>query len=69
VVSCEPEQQLSRLAARRDRAHEAGMTEAQARRRVAAQLPLDDKCGRAHFVLDNSAGVEQTREQVTSTGV
>lgn len=47
VVSASEEQQLRRLMLR------DGLTEAEARARIAAQLPLADKCARADIVLDN----------------
>lgn len=47
VVSASGEQQLRRLMLR------DGLTEAEARARIAAQLPLADKCARADIVLDN----------------
>lgn len=47
VVSASEEQQLRRLMLR------DGLTETEARARIAAQLPLADKCARADIVLDN----------------
>ena len=41
-----------------------GLSEAEARRRIAAQLSLDDKRQRAHFVVNNTLTLEATREQV-----
>jgi dephospho-CoA kinase len=48
VVSCTPEQQLRRLMQRNQ------LTELEARSRIAAQMPLAEKCARADVVLDNS---------------
>jgi dephospho-CoA kinase len=41
-----------------------GMSEAEARRRVAAQNPQSEKLARADVVIDTSGTLEQTREQV-----
>jgi len=57
VVWCSPEQQLERL---RDR----GMSEAEARRRLAAQLPVEEKIKHATEIIDCSGSLEQTRSQV-----
>jgi dephospho-CoA kinase len=57
VVWCEPEQQLGRLRAR-------GMNEADALRRIAAQLPLEEKLIRATYSIDCSGTMEATRVQV-----
>lgn len=58
VVTCRPEQQLERLM--RDRR----MSEAEARRRIAAQPPQSEKIALADVVIDNSGSVEETRAQV-----
>ena len=57
VAWCEPEQQLERLKAR-------GMGEMDARRRIAAQLPLDEKLRLATYTIDCSGTMESTRAQV-----
>jgi dephospho-CoA kinase len=57
VVSCTPEQQLQRLLAR-------GMSEVEARGRIAAQLPLDEKLRHATYTIDCSGALEKTRAQV-----
>jgi dephospho-CoA kinase len=57
VVWASPETQVSR-------AVERGMTEADARARVAAQMPIDEKRARADHVVDNSGSPEDTRRQV-----
>lgn len=41
-----------------------GLTEAQARARLAAQLPIEEKRRHATYVVDNSGDVASTRDQV-----
>jgi dephospho-CoA kinase len=48
VVTCSPQQQLDRLMARNT------WTRAQAEARIAAQMPLAEKCARADVVLANN---------------
>jgi len=57
VVWCRPEQQLERLFAR-------GLSETEARRRIAAQLPVEEKLGLATEKIDCSGSLEETRRQV-----
>lgn len=57
VAWCRPEQQLERLAAR-------GLSEAEARRRIAAQMPVEEKLRLATERIDCSGSLEGTREQV-----
>lgn len=57
VAWCEPEQQLERLKAR-------GMSEVDAKRRIAAQLPLEEKLRLATYAIDCSGTMESTRAQV-----
>ena len=57
VAWCRPEQQLERLAAR-------GLSEAEARRRIAAQMPVEEKLRLATEKIDCSGSLEQTRRQV-----
>jgi len=57
VAWCEPEQQLERLKAR-------GMNEVDAKRRILAQLPLEEKLLRATYSIDCSGTMESTRVQV-----
>ena len=57
VAWCRPEQQLERLAAR-------GLSEDEARRRIAAQMPVEEKLRYATEKIDCSGTLEQTREQV-----
>lgn len=48
VTACSPEQQVARMRAR------DGLDDTEARRRLAAQLPIDEKARRADFVVDTS---------------
>ncbi|HET7105948.1 MAG TPA: dephospho-CoA kinase [Candidatus Acidoferrum sp.] len=57
VAWCTPEQQLERVRAR-------GMSEAEARRRMAAQLPIEEKRKHATYTIDCSGTLEATRAQV-----
>jgi dephospho-CoA kinase len=57
VTSCTPEQQLARLIAR-------GLTEAEAKRRRAAQLDPQEKLRHATYTIDCSGSQEETRRQV-----
>jgi dephospho-CoA kinase len=57
VAWCEPEQQLERLRAR-------GMNEIEAKRRIAAQLPLNEKLRHATESINCSGTIEETRAQV-----
>ena len=41
-----------------------GMTEAQARARIAAQMPIEEKRELAGVVIDNSDGLAETERQV-----
>ena len=40
------------------------MSEGEARARIAAQMPLAEKCARADVVIDNSGTKEETRDYV-----
>ncbi len=57
VTWCRPEQQLERLRAR-------GFSEEEARRRIAAQLPVDEKLRYATEKIDCSGTLDATRRQV-----
>jgi dephospho-CoA kinase len=57
VVWCRPEQQLERLLAR-------GLSEGEARRRIAAQMPAEEKLEYATEKIDCSGTLEDTRRQV-----
>ncbi len=54
---CRPDIQLARLIAR-------GMSDADARQRLAAQLPAAEKAARANHVIDTSGAFEETDAQV-----
>ena len=54
VAACRPDQQLARLVAR------THLSEADAKSRIAAQLPLADKVARADYVIDTGGTKEQT---------
>jgi dephospho-CoA kinase len=58
VVYVPPATQMARLMARDQ------VDEAQARAALSAQMPLADKRARAHFVIDNSGGLDDTFAQV-----
>jgi dephospho-CoA kinase len=57
VVWCEPDIQLSRLM-KRD-----GISEDEALRRIAAQMPQDEKKRHADHLIDTSKGYDETRRQ------
>jgi dephospho-CoA kinase len=57
VTWCKPEQQLERLRAR-------GLSEEEARGRIAAQLPVEEKLKLATEKIDCSGSIEETRAQV-----
>ena len=57
VAWCRPEQQLERLAAR-------GLSEEEAQRRIASQMPVEEKLRYATEKIDCSGTLEQTRRQV-----
>ena len=59
VVALPREEQLARLLTR-DTSMDAG----EARARIAAQMPLAEKCARADVVIDNSGTVEEIREYI-----
>lgn len=59
VTFCTPAQQLERLLAR-------GMSEVEARRRIAAQLPINEKLRHATYTIDCSSSLDDTRSQVES---
>jgi dephospho-CoA kinase len=58
VVTCRREQQIERLVRHRDLSGE------EARQRVEAQPPHEEKVDRADVVIDNSGSLSMTREQV-----
>ncbi len=57
VAWCKPEQQIERLLAR-------GMSELEARRRVGAQMPGEEKKKHATYSIDCSGTIAETLEQV-----
>ena len=57
VVWCRPEQQIQRL-------RERGMSAEEAQRRIASQMPLEEKRRLAEFQIDCSGTIEDTRQQV-----
>jgi dephospho-CoA kinase len=54
VAACRADQQLARLMAR------DGISDAEARRRLASQLPIDEKARRADYVIDTSGTFADT---------
>ena len=57
VVWCKPQQQRERLRAR-------GMSDEQIERRMAAQMPLEEKRRLADDLIDNSGTLDETERQV-----
>jgi len=62
VVTCKTEQRAERFAARQKIDLETARKEVS--RRMAAQLPDEEKIKVAHYVIDNSGPLEATRRQV-----
>jgi dephospho-CoA kinase len=62
VVTCSPEQRVERLARRLGISEEAARAEVN--RRMAAQIPDEEKVKAADFVIDNSGSLAETEEQV-----
>jgi dephospho-CoA kinase len=60
VTACPREMQLERLVDR-------GLTEHEARRRLDAQLPTEDKVGRADYVVRTDGTLEDTNRQIEET--
>lgn len=58
VVACDPETQVTRVMAR------DGLSESDARQRLAAQLPIGDKARRADFVIRTDGSYDDTNAQV-----
>ncbi len=54
VAACRPEQQLARLMARN------GLSEGDARARIAAQWPIAEKAARADYTIDTSGTLAET---------
>jgi dephospho-CoA kinase len=57
VAWCRPEQQMERLRAR-------GLSEEEARQRIAAQMPAEDKLQYATEKIDCSGSLVETRREV-----
>ncbi len=68
VVTCKPEQKIERYAKRTITAESGPLAEISARkeaqRRIAAQIPDEEKIKAADFVIDNSGSLENTERQV-----
>jgi len=62
VVTCSAEQRVARFAARQKIDLDTARKEVM--RRMAAQMPDEDKIKAADYVIDNSGSLDQTREQV-----
>lgn len=62
VVTCNEEQRAARFATRHGMALDTARKEVT--RRMAAQLPDEEKIKAADYVIDNSGSVEKTQEQV-----
>lgn len=60
VAWCRPEQQIERLIAKTDLSRE------EASRRIASQMPTEEKRRRSDFVIDCSGSLQDTRRQVES---
>lgn len=60
VAWCRPEQQVDRLMAK------SGLSQEDAERRIAAQMPVEEKRRRADAIIDTSGSLENTRAQVES---
>jgi len=59
----EEDLQLQRLMERNS------MPEANAKKRIGAQMSLERKCEQAHFVIENSGTIQDTRDQVQTCTV
>ena len=62
VVTCKPEQKVTRFAQRTGMSEDAARVDVE--RRTKAQMPDEEKARCADFVIDNSGSVEETRHQV-----
>ncbi len=58
VVTCDPKLQLSRLI------HRDGLTLEQAKARILAQMPAEEKLKLADYTIDTSGTFKETREQI-----
>lgn len=57
TVTCEEDIQLTRLMDR------SKLSEADAKKRIKSQMPLELKCEQSHFVIENSGNLQDTQEQ------
>lgn len=57
LLHSEEDIQLARLMDR------SGLSEADAKKRIAAQMPLEKKCAQSHFIVENSSTQLDTAEQ------
>jgi dephospho-CoA kinase len=64
VVTCRPEQRIQRWAQRLRVDEETARREVT--RRMAAQLPEEDKVKAADYVIDNSGSLDETKKQVST---
>ena len=62
VVTCHPEQRILRFARRLGISEDAARAEVN--RRMAAQIPDEEKIKAADFVIDNSGSLDETEQQV-----
>jgi dephospho-CoA kinase len=58
VVTCDPTLQLSRLMSR------DALSEAEAKARIASQMPMEEKIRLADYTIDTSGTLKQTHDQV-----
>ncbi len=61
-MTCNAEQRAARFAARQK--IDIELAKKEVTRRMAAQLPDEEKIKAAHHVIDNSGSLDQTRDQV-----
>jgi dephospho-CoA kinase len=64
VVTCRPEQRVERWAARTNVGLEAARLEVA--RRMAAQLPDEEKIKAADYVVDNSGSLDETKAKISA---
>jgi dephospho-CoA kinase len=62
IVTCQPEQRIQRWAQKQNAENETARREVA--RRLAVQLPDEDKIKVADFVIDNSGSLDETQKQV-----
>ncbi|XP_061392477.1 dephospho-CoA kinase [Musca vetustissima] len=54
-VTCDPDKQLKRLIERSE------LSEEDAKKRIDSQMPLEKKCEKSHFVIDNNGSIEDAQ--------